>query len=60
MKWIDWKNKGHIIRKTNSAEIYILRYTIRERSNGTLKLQIAASTAFSAATNIVFKFKKLI
>lgn len=43
---------------SNGRMVYLR--TIRQGSNGTLKLQIAASTAFSAATNIVFKFKKLI
>ena len=34
--------------------------TIRTASNGYLKLQIAASTAFTAASSITFKFRQLI
>lgn len=34
--------------------------TIRSASSGYLKLQIAASTAFTAASSIQFKFRQLI
>ena len=42
---------------TNGESIFLR--TVRRESN-TLKLQIAASKAFTAAVSIQFKFKKLI
>lgn len=43
---------------SNGRMVYLR--TIRSTSGGYLKLQIACSTAFTAASSITFKFRRLI
>ena len=47
-------NAGHA---DNSNEVYLR--TIRQASNASMKLQIAAKTAFTEAKNITFSFRRL-
>ena len=50
-------NAGKSSTLTDNTHIYLRTLRV---SGASLKLQIASTTAFSAATNVVFKFKKLI
>lgn len=50
-------NAGQSSTLTDNTHIYLRTLRV---SGASLKLQIASTTAFSAATNVVFKFKKLI
>ena len=47
-------NAGHA---DNSNEVYLR--TIRQSSSGSMKLQIAAKTAFTGAASITFNFRRL-
>lgn len=50
-------NAGQSSTLTDNTHIYLRTLRV---SGASLKLQIASATAFSAATNVVLKFKKLI